>query len=139
MRTTRGRLRTLAALACLSATGCATMRELPRGEYAARPERKGVVVDTHEGLHYRFDVAHFSPDTLVGERLRDTEGAFAEYNTIAIPLESVAKLQVRQTSWLRTGAIAGGVAVAAITAVVSRKGSSSTPDTGPVLPPPIDP
>ena len=138
MRGSRSRIRVFAALACLGATGCATMRELPRAEYAARAERKGVVVDTREGLHYRFDVARFGPDTLIGHRLRDTEGAFEEYHTVAIPLEAVERLSVRRTSWLRTGLIAGGVAAAAVSAAVARRGGSSPePDPGPVLPPPI--
>lgn len=138
--------RTLAGLACLGAwvlgglgaAGCATMRELPRAEYAARPERKGVVVDTREGMHYRFDYALFGPDTLVGHHLRDTEGAFEEYHTVAIPLEAVERLSVRRTNWLRTGLIGGGVAVAAVTAVVARRqGATPEPDPGPILPPPI--
>lgn len=122
---------------CVGATGCATMRVLPRAEYAARAERKGVVVDTREGLHYRFDHASFGADTLFGYRLRDTEGAFEEYATVAIPLERVEKLSVRHTNWLRTGVIGGAVVVAAAAAVVARR--QSTPpetDPGPVLPPP---
>ena len=85
----RARGRAVAPLVCLFATGCATLHELPRAEYAAKPERKGVVVDTREGLHYKFDLARFSPDTLVGQKLKDTEGPFEEYNTVAIPLEAV--------------------------------------------------
>lgn len=125
---------------CLGATGCATMRELPRAEYAARGERKGVVVDTREGLHYRFDHATFGPDTVFGYRLRDTEGAFEEYFSVAIPLERVEKLSVRQTSWLRTGLIGGGVVVGAAAAVVAkRRGSASDTPGGPELPGGIDP
>lgn len=121
---------------CLGATGCSTMRELPRAEYATRPERKGVVVDTREGLHYRFDYAHFGPDTLIGHRLRDTEGAFEEYHTVAIPLEAVERLSVRRTNWLRTGLIGGGVIAAAATAVVAgRPDKSPGTDSGPVIPP----
>jgi hypothetical protein len=124
---------------CLGATGCATMRELPRAEYAARAERKGVAVDTREGLHYRFDHATFGPDTVFGYRLRDTEGAFEEYFTVAIPLERIERLSVRQTNWLRTGLIGGGVVVGAAAAVVAkRRGSTDTP-SGPELPGGIDP
>jgi hypothetical protein len=129
-----------AALACLGATGCATMRELPRAEYAAQAERKGVVVDTREGLHYRFDLARFGPDTLTGHRLRDTEGAFEEYHTIAIPLDAIERLSVRRTSWLRSGLVAGGVAAVAVSAVVVRRqGGSPASNPDPVEPPPIEP
>ena len=121
---------------CLGATGCATMRELPRAEYATRPERRGVVVDTREGLHYRFDYAHFGPDTLIGHRLCDTEGAFEEYHTVAIPLEAVERLSVRRTNWLRTGLIGGGVIAAAATAVVAKRPDKPPgTDPGPVIPP----
>ena len=121
---------------CLGATGCATMRELPRAQYAARDERKGVALDTREGLHYRFDYARFGPDTLVGYRLRDTEGAFEEYDTLVIPLEAIERLSVRRTNWFRTGLIGGGVIAAAATAVVvGRKEPSPGSDSGPVIPP----
>jgi hypothetical protein len=133
----RPRGRVFAALVCLFATGCSTLRELPRAEFAAKPERKGVVVDTREGLHYKFDLAFFSPDTLVGQHLKDTEGSFEEYNTVAIPLEAVERMQVRQTNWLRTGVIAGAAAVAAIVGVASRQKSSAPVDSGPILPPPV--
>ena len=138
MSPTGQRRRMLLALACLAACGCSALHELPRSEYAARPERKGVVVETREGLRYKFDLATFGPDTLVGQRLRDTEGAFEEYSTVAIPLESVARMQVMRTSWLRTGVIAGGVAVAAVTAVAARQKNSTPPNNEPVLPP-VDP
>ena len=135
MPPTGHRGRTLAALACLFAGGCSTMHELPRAEYAARPERKGVMVETREGLHYKFDVAHFSPDSLTGEHMRDTEGAFEEYTRVTIPLESIAQMKVRRTSWLRTGVIAGGVAVAAATAVAAKGKSTGSTDNGQDLPP----
>ena len=143
-RDTHEHLRSFAAVTCLAAslltTGCATLRELPPAEYAARAERKGVRVDTREGLHYRFDHARFGPDTLTGHRLRDTEGAFEEYHTVMIPLDAVERLRVRRTSWWRTGLVAGGVAVAASAAVVAnRRGSSGGADSGPVIPGPIDP
>lgn|SRR5215471_4467058 len=130
----RARGRALAALACLFAVGCSTLHELPRAQYAVKPERKGVVVDTREGLHYKFDVARFSPDTLIGQHLKDTEGAFEEYNTVAIPLDAVERMQVRQTNWLRTGVIAGAAAVAAIVGVASKQKSSAPPDTTGSLP-----
>jgi hypothetical protein len=130
----RARGRAFAAVACLLAAGCSSMHELPRAEYAARPERKGVVVDTREGLHYKFDLARFSPDTLVGQHLKDTEGSFEEYNTVAIPLDAVQRMQVRQTSWLRTGVIAGAATVAAIVGVASKQKNSAPADSGGSLP-----
>ena len=124
---------------CLSlgATSCATLRELPRDQYAARAERKGVVVDTRDSLHYKFDYATFGPDTMVGYRLSDAEGAVEDYRTVAIPLESVDRLRVRRTSWLRTGVVGGGVIAAAATALVAGHSAKPAPvDSGPILPPP---
>jgi hypothetical protein len=130
---------TLVALVCLAATGCSTMQALPRGEYAAHPERKGVVAELRDGRTYKFDFARFGPDSMVGHRLADAEGAFEVYHTVAIPLDSLDKLMVRRTSWLRTGLIAGGVAVAAVTAVAAGKQGAPPSDGGPTLPGGIDP
>jgi hypothetical protein len=139
MRNTRPSVRTLTALVCLSATGCSTMQVLPRGEYAALPERRGVVAELRDGRTYKFDFARFGPDSMIGHRLAETEGPIEQYFTVAIPLDSLDKLSARRTSWLRTGLIAGGVAVAAVTTVAAKKGSTPPADTGPELPGGIDP
>jgi hypothetical protein len=126
-----------ALCASVGATSCATLHELPRVEYAARPERKGVVVDTRDSLHYKFDYATFGPDTLIGYRLSDAEGALEDYRTVAIPLETVERLRVRRTNWLRTGLIGGGIVAAAATALVAGGSNPPAPvDSGPTLPPP---
>jgi hypothetical protein len=116
------RRRVFAALACLFATGCATLHDLPRAEYAAKPERKGGGGGYPRRAPLMFDLASFSADTLVGQHLKDTEGSFEEYNTVAIPLERVVERHaVRRTNWLRTGVIAGAVAVAAIVGVAANR------------------
>ena len=140
MRPVRHPMHTLVVVVCLATTGCATMHPLPRAEYAALAARKGVKVELRDGRSYSFDFARFSPDTMIGHHMIEGGTAFEEYRTVAIPLETVEKLMVRRTSWLRTGLIAGGVAAIAVTAVAAGRSSTSTPaDEGPTLPGPIDP
>jgi hypothetical protein len=120
-------LRVLVSLSWLVAGGCTTLREVPRRSYAAADERKHVEVDTSEGLHYVFDYARFSGDTLTGYRQRDTEGEFDEYATLAIPLESITRLSARRIDWYRTGLVGGATLSAIVLTALSRhKGSSTT-------------
>jgi hypothetical protein len=125
-------LRVIVSLTWLAVGGCTTLREVPRGAYAARDERKHVEVDTNEGLHYEFDYARFSGDTLTGYRQRDTEGEFEEYATFAIPLEAIAKLSARRVDWYRTGLVGGATLSAIVLTALSRhKGAGGSPGTGP--------
>jgi len=56
-------------------SGCTTLREIPRSTYSDLPERKGVRVETRDGLVSDFDYATFSGDSLTGYRHRsDIEG-----------------------------------------------------------------
>ncbi len=126
MHSTRS-LRLVATAAWIVASGCTTLREIPRAEYAAREERRHVAVDTGEGLHYEFDYARFGSDTLVGYRRRDTEGAFEEYDSLPIALETVTRLSARGVDWYRTGLIGGGALAAIIGVALARRGSSGTP------------
>ena len=130
------RLRAMTAMACLAASGCSTIREVPRSEYAARPERQRVTVETRDSLHYTFDYASFGSDSLTGFRMRETEGAFEEYHSVPIAFDAIEKLSVRKTSWLRTGLIIGGViAIVATTAVARRNSSNESGENPPELPP----
>ena len=122
-------LRLAAAALWAGTSGCTTLREIPRAEYAAREERRHVAVDTGEGLHYEFDYARFESDTLVGYRRRETKGAFEEYERLPIALESVTRLSARRVDWYRTGLIGGGALAAVIGVALARRGGSGT---GPV-------
>ena|SRR5438093_313954 len=112
-------------LAWIAGAGCTALRELPRSEYAARPERQHVRVTTREGLLYEFDVAHVSGDTLVGYREREAAGPVTEIATFAIPLDEIQRLSVRGLDWYRTGLVGGGVLAAIIAAGLSRAASHS--------------
>jgi len=110
-------------LAHAAGVGCTTLRELPRSEYATRPEREHVRVTTRDGLQYEFDVAHVSGDTLVGYRERETAGPVTDIATFAIPLDDIQRLSVRGLDWYRTGLIGGSVLAAILAAGLSRAAS----------------
>jgi hypothetical protein len=118
----RGAMRVLFACLMLWSTGCTTLREIPRSQYAARPERRDVRVVTTEGLRFEFDYALIRADSLVGYRRRDVEGAFDEYAVLGVPLDEVRSLSARVVDWYRTGLIGGGLIVAGITAGLASRG-----------------
>ena len=93
-----------------AASGCTTMRELPRTDYAAQPARKGVRVETREGLVYEFDRATFDPDSLTGYRLRsDVDGPLDEVAVVHVALDDIVHLRTRSVDWYRTGLLGGGI------------------------------
>ena len=106
MRFHRG-LRVAACGLWLSNAGCTALREVPRGEYAAQPQRDHVRVVTRDGLLYEFDYATFREDSLVGFKRRETESHVDEYASLDLPLEQVATMSTRQIDWLRTGLVGG--------------------------------
>ncbi len=69
MRIHRG-LRVGACALWLWGSGCTSLREIPRGDYAARPQREHVRVVTRQGLLYEFDYATFAADRSAALSLR---------------------------------------------------------------------
>jgi hypothetical protein len=117
----------------LAASSCTALREIPRGEYAARPERRDVAVETRDSLSYEFEFVRVSGDSLVGYRRRDVEGRFDEYDAMGLPFDQIVRLSARRVDWYRTGLI-GGTAIAAIViSALSRSngGGSTTPPPNP--------
>jgi hypothetical protein len=115
--------------AWLLGSGCTALREVPRTDYAAMPERKHVRIETDEGLVYELDSVHVSNDSLVGYRRLDVSGPVEEYATIGVPLANVKRLSTRGVDWYRTGLIGGGVLAAVVAAGLSAAGGgSSSPD-----------
>jgi hypothetical protein len=112
-------------------TGCSTFREIPRADYASRPEYRVVQVVTKDGSRYEFDSARVAGDTLTGMRRRDDPGPLDEYDAVALPMENVATLRARRIDWFRT-ALVGGLAVGAVVAVglAARSSSGGTSDGG---------
>jgi hypothetical protein len=125
------RSRRLAAIVCLLACGCSVNREIPRGEYAAAPERKHVVVKTKAGETYEFDQVQVRADSLFGTRQLDVEGSFDEYRTTAVALDDVSTLSVRKLDWLRMGLVAGvAAAVVLATVLTQQKNDEPVDDSG---------
>jgi hypothetical protein len=125
------RLAVLAAWA--RSAGCTAMRELPRADYAARPQRKGVRVQTREGLVYEFDSATFDPDSLTGYRLRsELDGPVDEVAVVRVALDDITSLRTRAVDWYRTGLVGGsvlaGVIAVGLVQVARNNGGDSSPD-----------
>src|SRR5262249_9307198 len=121
------------AVLCLSPCGCSVMKELPRDQYAAVPERHGVRVVTRSGEKHEFERTTVSGDSLTGYERNDTEGSFEEFTALRLALEDVGKMSVRNVDWYRTG-IVGGLALGVILAIVLtqvHKGSSGDVIIGP--------
>ena len=133
--------RSLRAAACalwLSGSGCTSLREIPRGDYAARPQREHVRVVTREGLLYEFDYARFAADSVVGFKRRDIESRVEEYAIFGLPLDQVARIATRQIDWMRTGLVGGGVLLAVLAAAYranQQSGGGSSPGGTPRPPP----
>ena len=114
----------LFGLAWLGA-GCTSLKEVPRTEYAAVPERRHVRVETREGLRYEFDYVNVQADSLYGYRRRDAEGAIDQFSTFKLPLDEVARLSQRSLDWFRTGLIGGGVVAAIVAKGLSNSNNSN--------------
>lgn len=132
-------LRVAACALWLSSSGCTSLREIPRGDYAALPERDHVRVVTREGLLYEFDYAKFAADSVVGFTRRDVESRVDEYAVFGMPLDQVARITTRQIDWFRTGLVGGGVLLAVLVAAYKAKQKDEGGGSGgggPIRPPP---
>ena len=128
MSRTRARAGLLLA-AWLAAGGCTTLREIPRAEYAQVPERKGVRVETREGLLYDFDYVTVGADSLTGFRHRsDLEGPVDQTVSFRIALDDIQVLTARRVDWYRTGLMGGGVLAGVLVAGLGGNGKSSDPN-----------
>ena len=76
--------------AFLAGSGCTALRELPRSEYASKPQRNHVRVETVDGLVYEFDYIQVAGDSLTGFREREQENStIAEFGALSIPFDQV--------------------------------------------------
>ena len=114
----------------LAAAGCTSLREIPRADFSALPERKGVRVETRDGLVYDFDYAAFTGDSLTGYRHRsDVEGPVDQTVTFRIALEDIDHLTTRRLDWYRTGLVGGTMLAGVLVAGLSGQ-APRPPDTG---------
>lgn len=124
----------VAVLAAWLASGCTTLRELPRTDYASAPQRKGVRVETREGLAYDFDYATYDGDSLTGYRQKsDVDGPVSEVAVVRIALDDVTRMRTRQVDWYRTGLIGGGI-IAGVAAVGLVKAAQDNGNSGSDVP-----
>lgn len=128
-------LRVALGVVWLATSGCTALRELPPGQYTAKPERKYARVVTQEGLVYDFDWINVAGDTLTGYRRRDVEGAVEDFAELKVALADVTRLSIRQVDWYRTGlvgsaVIAGVVGVGLSVANRHKDGGSETSGGG---------
>lgn len=117
-----------------AANGCTTLREIPRADFGAVSERKGVRVETRDGLVYDFDYAAVAGDTLTGYRHRnDLEGPVDQTVSFAIALDDIQHLTARRFDWYRTGIVGGSVLAGVLVAglgAVNRNPSGDEPTSG---------
>jgi len=104
----------------LVAGGCTTLREIPRADYPLVPERRGVRIETRDGLVYDFDYASFSGDSLTGYRHRsDVEGPVDQTVSFRVALDDIEHLTTRRLDWYRTGLVGGSVLAGVLVAGLS--------------------
>ena len=117
----------LALAVFLSASGCSSLVQVPRAQFAAEPTRKNVLIRTESGQQYAFDRVDVTADSLFGTGYQqqtvirsDGETQVDEIATlIRIPLAEVTSLSERKKDWGRTtkwgvGALAAGAFVVAV-------------------------
>jgi hypothetical protein len=108
-------------LGSLLMSGCTALKEIPRSQYAALPQRKHVRVMTSDNLVYEFDYIQIQADTLAGFRRRDVETRFDEFATVRVPLTDVTHLAARGVDWYKTGLIGSGMIAAVVAAGMSTR------------------
>src|SRR5437588_12972128 len=59
----------------LLASGCTSLREIPRSDFSVAEEPREVRVETRDGLIYEFDFARVRNDSFIGYHRRDLEGS----------------------------------------------------------------
>lgn len=124
--------RVAVALLLLAAQGCSAMREIPPGQYAEQETRKQVRVTTRDGTTLTFKPAHFSADSVWGEQRVDRGAGTPEpAQTVAFPLDQVARLEEKRLDWVRTGIVLGIAAVAGIAAIIANQKNQTPPEQGP--------
>jgi hypothetical protein len=117
--------------AWLASSGCTTLREIPREQYAQSPERKGVRIETREGLVYDFDYVTVASDTLTGFRSRsEAEGPVDQMASFRIALDEIQVMNTRKLDWYRTGLVGGGVIAGVLVAGLAGSSGKSDPNAG---------
>jgi uncharacterized protein YceK len=117
----------LALAVYVTSSGCSSLVQVPRAEFAAAPVRKNVLIRTESGQQYAFDRVDVTADSLFGTGYQqqtvvrsDGETQVDEVATLVrIPLVDITSLSERKKDWGRTtkwgvGALAAGAFVVAV-------------------------
>ncbi len=126
-------------LALASATGCSSLAQVPRSEFAAQPERSSVLVRTDEGEQFSFDTVTIRADTLAGTGyqqrtvyLSDGQASIEEVAVpVRLPLERIASLSEKRRDWGRTAKWGLGAAGAAAFVIAVGTNSGDDPSAEP--------
>lgn len=111
----------------LMASGCSSLVQVPRSQFAAAPVRKNVLIRTDTGQQYAFDQVSVTADSLYGTGYQqrmvirsDGESQLDEVATdIRLPLANITSLSEKKRDWGRTtkwgvGALAASAFVVAV-------------------------
>ena len=117
----------LALAVFVTSSGCSSLVQVPRAQFAAEPVRKNVLIRTESGQQYAFDRVDVTADSLFGTGYQqqtvirsDGETQVDEVATqVRLPLVDVTSLSERKKDWGRTtkwgvGALAAGAFVVAV-------------------------
>ena len=121
----------LAVLFFVTASGCSSLVQVPRADFAAEPVRKNVLIRTDLGEQYAFDRVDVTADSLFGTGYQqktvvrsDGESQIEETATLVrLPLANITSLSEKKRDWGRT--TKWGVGALAATALVVAVGTSS--------------
>src|SRR5689334_15834604 len=115
-----------AVVVLFTMTGCSSLVQVPRGEFAAAPTRRNVLIRTDSGQQYAFDRVSVTADSLFGTGYQqqlvvrsDGESQIDEVTTdVRLPLANITSLSEKKRNWKRTtkwgvGALAAGAFVVA--------------------------
>jgi hypothetical protein len=110
-------------IAGVLASSCTALREIPREDFASRPERRNIRVETREGLVYDFDFVRVHGDSLIGFRRLEVESPFDEFGQLGFATDDIQRLSARGIDWKRTGLVGGGVIAAVVAAGLTTRSS----------------
>jgi len=121
----------LAIIFFVTASGCSSLVQVPRADFAAEPVRKNVLIRTDLGEQYAFDRVDVTADSLFGTGYQqktvvrsDGESQIEETATLVrLPLANITSLSEKKRDWGRT--TKWGVGALAATALVVAVGTSS--------------
>jgi hypothetical protein len=126
-------------LVVIAATGCSSLIQVPRSEFASQPVRKNVWIRTQTGEQYAFDRAEFTADSLRGTGYQEKTVLQADgqplieevQSRVSLPLDQVTSLAEKRRNWSRTAKWGLGVGAAAAFVVAVGVAKPNDEEAGP--------